>query len=61
MILANAGIVIYFFNWVTAFLFAFVLLPAIILRIVIEEKTLFKIEGYSDFARNKKHLIPRVW
>lgn len=61
MIIANAGICIYFFNWVTICMFFLILVPAIILRIVIEEKTLFGIEGYPEFARTRKRLFPAIW
>jgi protein-S-isoprenylcysteine O-methyltransferase Ste14 len=61
MIIANAGVSIYFFNWVTICVFLFILAPAIILRITIEEKTLFRIDGYAEFARNRKRLIPAIW
>jgi protein-S-isoprenylcysteine O-methyltransferase Ste14 len=61
MIITNAGISIYFFNWVTLFVFLFILVPAILLRIVIEERTLFRIEGYSEFAEKRKRLFPAVW
>ena len=61
MIAANAVISIYVFNWVTMGVFLFILLPAILLRIVIEERTLFGIEGYSEFAKNRKRLFPAVW
>ena len=45
----------------TFFHFFFILIPAIILRILIEEKTLFKIKGYAEFAKSKKRLIPAIW
>jgi len=61
MILANAGISIYFLNWITLFCFLVVLIPALILRIKVEEKMLFKIEGYSSFALNRKRIFPGVW
>lgn len=61
MLIANLGITIYFLNWVTPFVFLFMLLPAIILRIKIEEKILFQIAGYAEFARTRKRLIPLVW
>lgn len=61
MIIANAGVSIYFFNWVTICVFLLILVPAIILRIIIEEKTLFRIEGYPEFAGNRKRLIPAIW
>jgi isoprenylcysteine carboxyl methyltransferase (ICMT) family protein YpbQ len=61
MILANAGIAIYFLNWVTICVFLLVLLPAIFLRIVIEEKALFEIEGYLEIAKKRKRLFPALW
>lgn len=61
MIVANAGICLYFLNWVTLSVFALVLIPAIILRIVVEEKTLFQIEGYAHYAMGRKRLIPLIW
>jgi len=36
-------------------------IPAIAVRIFIEEKTLFKIEGYPEFAKSRKRLIPAIW
>ena len=61
MIVAHFGIVLYFFNPVTLLIFFLALIPAIILRIFVEEKTLFRIERYSDYARNRKRLIPLIW
>jgi protein-S-isoprenylcysteine O-methyltransferase Ste14 len=61
MIVANAGICVYFLNRVTASVFLFLLVPAILARIVVEEKTLFGIEGYAEFARRRKRLFPAVW
>jgi len=61
MILANTGIVLFFLNTVTILIFLLVLLPAITARILIEEKTLFKIEGYPKFAKSRKRLIPAIW
>lgn len=61
MIIANVGICIYFFNWVTICVFLFMLVPAIFLRIVIEERTLFRIEGYAEFSKKRKRLFPAVW
>lgn len=61
MIIANAGISVYFFNWVTLCVYLFILVPAIIMRIRIEERTLLGIEGYPEFARKRKRLFPAVW
>lgn len=61
MIVANAGVTLFFFNGVTICVFLFILIPAILLRISIEEKTLFRIEEYSEFAKNRKRLFPAIW
>ena len=61
MIVANIGISAYFFNWATLSVFLLILVPAIILRITIEEKILFKIKGYTEFAQKRKRLIPAIW
>jgi len=61
MIIANAGISMYFFNGVTIGVFLFILVPAILLRIRIEERTLFGIDGYAEFAQKRKRLFPAVW
>jgi protein-S-isoprenylcysteine O-methyltransferase Ste14 len=61
MLIANAGICIYFFNQVTLAVFLFVLMPAIFLRIFIEEKALAGIEGYAEFAEKRKRLFPALW
>jgi protein-S-isoprenylcysteine O-methyltransferase Ste14 len=61
MILANLGIVIFFLNSITLILFCLILIPAIILRIIIEEKTLFTINNYGDYAKNRSRLIPGIW
>ena len=61
MIIANAGISIYFFNGVTICVFLFILVPAILLRIVIEERTLREVAGYAEFAKKRKRLFPAIW
>jgi protein-S-isoprenylcysteine O-methyltransferase Ste14 len=61
MILANLGVTIFFFNLITLILLLLILIPAIILRIIIEEKTLFRIDGYGKFAQNRQRLIPGIW
>jgi len=37
------------------------LVPTILLRIFVEERTLTGIEGYAEFARKRKRLFPAVW
>jgi len=61
MIVANTGVTVYFFNPVTVCIFLFVMLPSIFFRIFTEEKMLFGMEGYSDFAEKRKRLFPCIW
>ena len=61
MLVANAGICLYFLNSVTALIFLLILVPSVLLRIAIEEKTLFRIDGYRQFATLRKRLFPGVW
>ncbi len=61
MLTAHIGIICYFFNYVSLAVFLLLFLPAIILRIHIEERALFKIEGYDEFAMVRKRLIPLIW
>lgn len=61
MITAHLGIVLAFFNPVCCVAFCLVLVPAIALRIHIEEKTLYQISGYKAFARRRKKLVMGVW
>ena len=61
MLVAHIGITIFFFNYITAAIFVFLLIPSIILRIMIEEKMLMTIRGYADFAETRKRIIPFIW
>jgi protein-S-isoprenylcysteine O-methyltransferase Ste14 len=61
MIIAHVGICLYFFNWVVLAVFCLVMVPAIIFRIIVEEKVLFEVDGYDAFAKSRKRLIPAVW
>ena len=61
MIVANAGIAVFFLNWITSAVFAGVFVPAIVLRILVEEKTLFRIKGYREYADSRKRLLPAIW
>lgn len=58
---AHAGILLFFFNWLTLALFLLVLVPAVAARIVVEERVLMKIGGYPEFARGRYRLIPYIW
>lgn len=61
MIMAFCGICAFYCNIVSVLIFLLLLQPSVILRIWIEEKALFSLEGYSEYAKNRKRLIPYVW
>lgn len=61
MIIAHAGITIFYLNLITLLIFVLLLIPSIVIRIIIEEKTLYSIEGYSKFAKIRNRIIPYVW
>lgn len=61
MIVAHLGVVVALANPVTVFVFVLGLLPAILLRIRIEEKVLFSLPEYTEFARTRKRLLPMIW
>ncbi len=61
MLAAHAGILLFFFNYISVTVYLLVFIPSIITRILVEEKTLCRIDGYADFARNRKRLVPHLW
>ncbi len=61
MLVANAGMVLFFFNWVSLAILLFAFVPAIVRRISIEETNLFELRGYSEYAEKKYRLIPFIW
>ena len=42
-------------------IFLVVLLPAIVLRIRVEERLLFEVPGYREYAHSRMRLVPGVW
>jgi protein-S-isoprenylcysteine O-methyltransferase Ste14 len=61
MLLAHAGVVIFCFNLPVLAVYLLGLLPAIIIRIRVEERTLLLIPGYREFARTRRRLLPKIW
>jgi protein-S-isoprenylcysteine O-methyltransferase Ste14 len=61
MITAHIGITIFYFNYITLLIFLFLFIPSIIVRIIIEEKTLINIKDYLKFFKNTKRIIPYLW
>ncbi|MCK9902039.1 guanylate kinase [Parafrankia colletiae] len=61
MILANTGFVLFFLNPLSVAALVVLLVPSIIVRILIEERLLFAIDGYPEYASGRRRLIPHVW
>jgi protein-S-isoprenylcysteine O-methyltransferase Ste14 len=61
MILAHAGLVAIFPNPLAGAALVLLLVPAVVHRILVEERTLMEVSGYPDYARGRKRLIPAVW
>ncbi len=61
MITAHAGVVLFFFSIPAMLVFLFMLIPSIVIRILVEEKTLYAIDGYESYAQDRKRLLPMVW
>jgi protein-S-isoprenylcysteine O-methyltransferase Ste14 len=60
MLLANAGFVAFFLNPVSVVLMA-ALTAAIVWRIRVEERVLWPVRGYRDYAVGHARLLPGVW
>jgi protein-S-isoprenylcysteine O-methyltransferase Ste14 len=61
MLIGHLGFVIFFYNQVALAVWALFFVPAVIARILVEEKALMLLPGYADFARTRKRLLPFVW
>ncbi|NLD95425.1 MAG: isoprenylcysteine carboxylmethyltransferase family protein [Fibrobacter sp.] len=61
MIVALCGICVLYCNSISVLIFCALLLPSIVLRIWIEEKTLLSLDGYEEYVKTRKRLIPYVW
>jgi protein-S-isoprenylcysteine O-methyltransferase Ste14 len=61
MLIAHLGLALVFFNWVSFTLLLGALLPAIVVRILVEERTLVALPEYAAFCQRRARLIPLVW
>lgn len=61
MILAHCGFVVCFFNVTSLAILLMILAPAVILRIRVEERVLFQLHEYREYARGRARLIPLLW
>jgi protein-S-isoprenylcysteine O-methyltransferase Ste14 len=61
MLTAHFGFVLFFYNpWAMA-AFLLVLLPAVVMRIKVEEVALYELNGYAAYAETHKRIFPLVW
>lgn len=61
MLLAHAGLVMVFFNWIGAALLVVALLPAIVMRIRVEERALAAVPDYREYCLARARLVPWIW
>ncbi|MBI4509980.1 MAG: isoprenylcysteine carboxylmethyltransferase family protein [Deltaproteobacteria bacterium] len=61
MLIAHLGFVLFFFHWASMLLLLGLFLPAVLLRIRVEERMLFLIDGYAEYSYGRKRLIPGIW
>ncbi|HMA91941.1 MAG TPA: isoprenylcysteine carboxylmethyltransferase family protein [Polyangiaceae bacterium] len=59
--LAHVGLVLVFFNWLSVGLLLSALLPSLVARILVEERTMASLPGYDQFCRTRARLIPLLW
>ena len=60
MALAHVVFVLFFLNTYSAAALM-VLLPTLVVRILVEERALLTLPGYSDYAATHRRVIPWVW
>jgi protein-S-isoprenylcysteine O-methyltransferase Ste14 len=61
VILAHTGMTVVLFNAVSAATLVALVVPAFLWRISVEERLLFQLPQYADFARDRRRLIPYLW
>lgn len=60
MLLAHTGFVIFFFS-VPALVALGLLYLFVIVRILVEEAMLLRLDGYEAYSKNRKRLMPYIW
>lgn len=61
MLLAHLGILVLFFNWFLLVALCAVFVPALVLRIRVEEAALLRVPAYAQFAATRARLVPGLW
>ncbi len=60
MLLAHTGFVLFFFS-IPALVALSILYLFVIVRILVEEAMLLNLDGYEEYSKNRKRLMPHVW
>lgn len=60
-LLGHLGFVTVLGSWIGAVVWAAFFVPMVVRRVVLEERLLFGLEGYAQYARRQKRLLPWVW
>lgn len=61
MVASHVGFVLVFLNVWSVLSLLLVLVPAVVLRIRVEERVLFDLPGYPEFANKRARLVPGLW
>ena len=61
MLFAHLGLALICESPVPLAIWALFFVPMVVLRILVEERSLFELPGYDAFARARKRLVPFVW
>ncbi|MGE5385626.1 MAG: methyltransferase family protein [Betaproteobacteria bacterium] len=61
MLVSHLGFVLFFFNYYALALLVVFFIPTVVTRILVEEKMLFEMDGYKEFAAGRARLMPFVW
>jgi len=61
MLISHLGFILFFYNHIALALLIVFFIPTVVARILVEEKMLFEIEGYKEFAQGRARLLPFVW
>jgi protein-S-isoprenylcysteine O-methyltransferase Ste14 len=61
MLVAHAGFLAVFYHPLAVAAFALLFVPAVVARILVEEKALMSLDGYADYKKSRARLVPGVW
>lgn len=61
MLLAHVSFVLFFLNNASAAALVALLAPAVVVRVLVEERFLFATTQYASYAAGRRRLIPFVW